>query len=85
MVTGRQHGKKVVRRPRHGGYLGQSARQRWHHPVETLRQAVSQRTIEARPTGTPTWDRHTMETAHQWEHEEQPSTRSNRPTPGNDK
>jgi hypothetical protein len=28
------------------------------------------RTVEARPTGTPTSDRHAAETAHQWEHKE---------------
>jgi hypothetical protein len=28
------------------------------------------RSVEARPTGTPTSDRHAAETAHQWEDEE---------------
>jgi hypothetical protein len=31
-----------------------------------------QRGMDERPTGTPTSDRHAAETAHQWEHEEQP-------------
>jgi hypothetical protein len=31
------------------------------------------RTLEEKPIGTPTSDRHATETAHQWEHEKKPS------------
>jgi hypothetical protein len=33
-----------------------------------------ERNIDERPTGRPTSDRHATETAHQWEHEEKPSS-----------
>jgi hypothetical protein len=33
-------------------------------------QPSHERPVDARPTGTPTSDRHATETAHQWEHEE---------------
>jgi hypothetical protein len=33
------------------------------------------RSIDERPTGTPTSDRHATETAHQWEHEERPGAK----------
>jgi hypothetical protein len=32
------------------------------------------RTIDERPTGTPTSDRHATETAHHWEDEQKPSS-----------
>lgn len=35
-----------------------------------------QREINERPTGTPTSDRHATETAHQWEHEDQPPAKA---------
>lgn len=34
-----------------------------------------ERSIQERPTGTPTSDRHATETAHQWEDEEMPPTK----------
>jgi hypothetical protein len=40
--------------------------------VGRLDRPSHQRSIEERPTGTPTSDRHGAETAHQWENEEKP-------------
>jgi hypothetical protein len=37
---------------------------------EPSNQPSHKRPADARPTGTPTSDRHAAETAHQWEHEE---------------
>ena len=44
-----------------------------HAPPE--RQPPHERGEDARPTGTPTHDRHATETAHVWENEEQPPER----------
>lgn len=37
-----------------------------------------QRTMDERPTGLPNSDRHAVETAHQWEHEQTPAEKQNR-------
>jgi hypothetical protein len=37
-------------------------------PTDPPRKPSHDRSIDERPTGTPTSDRHATETAHQWEH-----------------
>lgn len=48
-----------------------------HDPTEVIgnRVASDNRCISERPMGTPTSDRHAMETAHSWEDEEKPLRR----------
>jgi hypothetical protein len=43
--------------------------------AETPDKPSHQRDLDERPTGTPTSDRHAVETARQWEHEEKPRSR----------
>jgi hypothetical protein len=44
--------------------------------VSDPRKAPHKRSDESRPKGTPNHDRHLVETAYQWEHEEHPGKKS---------
>lgn len=58
--------------PGQPGITGVGRHERRPEAVDDERQPSNKRGQGARPTGTPTSDRHATETAHSWEDEEKP-------------